>query len=86
MVNFVGRLETVSEDVDHLLSELGLPLARLPHFNRGAQRDYRSLYNAHTKAIIGTVFAEDIERFGYDFDGVTDPGMPIAYTLPRATA
>jgi hypothetical protein len=69
LVDFVGRFESLREDFGHVCRTLGLNL-RLPHANKSAHRDYRTCYNDRTAELVGTHFRQDVERFGYTFDGV----------------
>lgn len=69
MVDFVGRVERMSEDFQEICSRVGVD-ASLPHKNKSSHRDYRDYYDTQTRALVGEHFAGDIERFGYDFDGI----------------
>jgi sulfotransferase famil protein len=62
------RMDHLSQDAQKLEQHLGVKLAGLPHENP-SQRDvdYTGYYDAATKAIIATVFAEDIGKFNYKF-------------------
>ncbi|MEO1107568.1 MAG: sulfotransferase family 2 domain-containing protein [Pseudomonadota bacterium] len=63
------RLEYFNEDSKHLVDHLGFELA-LPHLNRSDRdRDYCQYYVAKTREAVARACAEDIQRFGYQFDG-----------------
>lgn len=67
-VDFVGRLETFDQDVAVVRERLGLPpVEAVPHVNRSKHGHYRDYYNDTTRARVATVFARDIEAFGYEF-------------------
>lgn len=68
IVDFVGRYETFSDDFRQVCKVLEIE-ASPPQLNSTAHRDYRAYYNDRTRKIVGEHFKEDIELFGYEFDG-----------------
>lgn len=68
IVDFIGRYETLAEDFDRVSQMLNLNVS-LPHLNSSSHRDYRTYYNDRTKKLVEDYFQEDIELFGYTFDG-----------------
>ncbi|NEQ09195.1 MAG: sulfotransferase family protein [Moorea sp. SIO4E2] len=68
IVDFVGRYETLAQDFDYICKVLSID-ASLPHLNKTIHRDYRSYYNEKTKKLVGEYCQEDIDLFGYTFDG-----------------
>ena len=69
LLNYVGRFETLAEDVDRIADRIGLRLA-LPRLNRAVHResvDYRRYYTPESQRLVGEVWGEDIDRFGYSF-------------------
>ena len=70
VVDYVGHMERLEADFNHILSHLGLPPVKIPHKNRSDHTDYRGYYNDHTRALIAELFSDDIEAFGYTFDGL----------------
>jgi hypothetical protein len=69
IVDFVGHFESLSEDFDVICSTLGIT-ANMEHYNGSKHRDYRSYYDEETKQMVANHWKEDIERFGYNFDGI----------------
>ena len=69
LVDFVGRYETLQDDFDVVARRLQRT-ATLGHVNTShrAHQDYRSAYADDTAAIVEAVYAQDIGRFGYQFD------------------
>lgn len=66
-VDYIGRYESLSEDMQHIAQKLGLILP-LPHLNRSVRSgDYRRYYGPTTRKMIEDVFVEDLLNFGYDF-------------------
>ena len=68
LVDFVGRFENLPQDYVRIAQRLKIP-GRLPHANRGAGQDYRDHYTRRTREWVQAAYAEDIEAFGYEFDG-----------------
>jgi hypothetical protein len=48
----------------------------LPKGNSSAHEHYASYYDDKTRAIVGRVYAKDVELFGYRFEGIT--AAPVA--------
>ncbi len=66
-VNFVGRFETLAADMEHICRTIGIPFD-LPHKNSSGRRDYRASYTARSVDLVSSMFARDIQAFGYSFD------------------
>jgi hypothetical protein len=68
LVDFVGRLEQMERDFARVVRTLGVEV-ELPRLNRtDGGRDYRRRYRDRTREIAASVYAEDLQRFGYVFD------------------
>ena len=67
-IDYLGRYETINEDFNHICRILNLQ-ASLPCLNQSQHRDYRWYYSDHTRKLVADNFQEDIESFGYTFDG-----------------
>lgn len=67
LVNHVGRIEDLGPTFSFLEQHLGhLPAVRIG--NRSGERvDYRSYYTSNLARLVGEIYAEDVERFGYEF-------------------
>lgn len=65
--DFVGRYENLSEDFETACQNIGRRNVYLPHVNRSKHSHYRDHYDAESREFIAVHFAEDIERFGYEF-------------------
>ncbi len=66
-VDFIGRTESIVDDLAVVQAKLGLTPETPPHRNRSHARDYRTYYTPETRAKVAEVYAEDIEEFGYSF-------------------
>jgi len=66
---FLGRFETMQLSVDQLMDLLELPHVEVPHLNpkRQSSPHYSTIYIPEAKEAVARLWAEDLERFGYDF-------------------
>lgn len=67
LLNYIGKLETIQLDFDHICKQVGLPQLVLTKENVSNSKDYRSYYTPATQATIAEVYKDDIETFGYSF-------------------
>jgi chondroitin 4-sulfotransferase 11 len=73
--DFVGRLETFADDMQHILKTLGLPTDLPLHWrNRSEHTRYSDYYDAEALSLVEDIYGEDIETLGYSFG---DDGRPI---------
>jgi hypothetical protein len=75
LVDFVGRFESLRADFRHACARIGVA-AELPHANRSRRGDYRSYYDRRARELVGEVYREDVDFFGYRFEG--GPACPAA--------
>jgi hypothetical protein len=69
LVDFVGRFERLEADFAEVCRRLGRE-AELPHLKKSSEGSgSRAMYDAESAAVVAEVFAEDLERFGYRFEG-----------------
>ena len=70
-VDFVGRYESLEDDLKHALSQVGVSfdeaLPRAKTTFRKDKRSYRSYYDDDTRAIVGDWYAREIELLDYTF-------------------
>jgi len=66
LVDFVGRFDRLDADFETVSVRLGRSV-RLPHVKTSSRGDYRSYYGAASRALVGDWYAEDVERFGFQF-------------------
>jgi hypothetical protein len=67
VVDFIGRFERLRRDFRRLRRRLRMGRARLPHRDRGRHAEYTTYYDAETRRMVGDLFAEEIDYFGYSF-------------------
>jgi len=68
--NYIGRTENFNEDMNNILSDLGL--SKREEFKRTfvstRRRDYREYYDEETRDVVADIYKKDIEYLGYTFD------------------
>lgn len=67
-LDFIGRFENIQEDFNAVCDSIEIPRRDLPHKNKSSHKHYTKYYNNETIKIVGDLFKEDIERFGYEFE------------------
>ena len=65
IVDFVGRVERVQEDFDHICKWVGLEQYTLPVLSASPPGDYRDFLTPVTKQRIKALFEEDFSAFQY---------------------
>jgi hypothetical protein len=65
------RYESAQADFDRICTRIGKVPITLPrsNVNHGRERDWRSYYDDHTRELAASRFRDDLETFGYSFDG-----------------
>lgn len=66
-VDFVGRLENLSEDLKLACDKIGIPNPEMHHHNKSDHKHYTEYYNEKTQEIIAKNYELDISKFGYTF-------------------
>ncbi|WP_069300155.1 sulfotransferase family 2 domain-containing protein [Neptunicoccus sediminis] len=67
--NLFLRLENLAEDIARLEAGVGVRLPQPPHENRSDRGPYQQYYSAADQALVADIFAADIARFAYQFEG-----------------
>ena len=68
LVDFVGRFENLSTDFAYVCQKLNIQ-ATMPHLNKSQHKSYQSYYTPASQALVAEHFSEDIDLFGYHFEG-----------------
>jgi len=71
-LDFLGRFENLSQDVDRLCEALGMDKRSLPHTNASKRGPCREHYDDRAQTIIRAYYAQDFEQFGYDVEHLPD--------------
>ena len=71
-IDFICRFETLGKDWETLCEIAGIKYKKLPFINKtiGKKKNYRKYYNNRSKELVAQTYREDIETFGYTFEGV----------------
>jgi hypothetical protein len=68
LVDFIARLESISQDLNHICDNLGIERRPLPQVHvRGRKTDPLQFYDGENQGLVETLYGEDIERLGYSF-------------------
>jgi len=68
LVDYIGKLEKMDE-VSQVLTEKLNKKFEFEKLNVSKRKkDFRSYYNAETKALVSEIYKKDIELFGYEFE------------------
>ena len=65
-VDFIGRYENYSEDLEKLMAEVNLPALTMQHENKSKRKDWKSYYCEQSKIIIERIYDKDFEYFMYE--------------------
>jgi hypothetical protein len=63
----VGRVETMQESYDRIAARIGIPTAALDKVNSSKRQNYRDYYDAPLIDGVASLYARDLEYFGYEF-------------------
>jgi hypothetical protein len=69
-VSDIIRFESLSDDFKQLARTYNLKNDSLPHVNSSSHKHYSEYYNEETIRLVAEIYKEDIETFGYTFDGL----------------
>lgn len=72
IVDFIGRIETIQKDFSQICSKLNLGSIKLPNINQSKRSTYQDYYSAKSKELIYSAFKDDIDLFGYSFEGYSE--------------
>jgi hypothetical protein len=78
LVDHIGRFETFSESVHHVLKVIGITVNAIPHENATYRGPYPGYYDDESREMIASLYAADIEAFGYSFGEKVDPHANLA--------
>ena len=70
LVSHIARYENREHDLQYIASRIGLPGFSKLHLNKANPRKehYSHSYDDETQEIVRTLYAKDIQLFGYEFE------------------
>lgn len=68
IADFVGRFETLDQDLASISRTIAIDLSSLDHRNVTEHRPYGEYYTAKSRDIVAQVYARDLDLFGYTFE------------------
>ena len=66
-LDYVGRFESLEDDLQHVLQHLSIPLGSLMTRGVRTKKNYRDLYTDELAERVGVIYKDDIEAFSYAF-------------------
>ncbi|MBI5451150.1 MAG: sulfotransferase family 2 domain-containing protein [Gammaproteobacteria bacterium] len=73
IIDYIGYFETLSEDFNVICSRIGInSTLKKENITKNKENNYRQAYSMEMKEKVRTLYRDDIELLGYDFEGVTN--------------
>ena len=67
IVDYIGRFESLQEDMDNIFEILNIDSEKLPHVNKTDHDNYKTYYDKETIKEVEKMFWKDIEVFEYEY-------------------
>lgn len=67
LVDYIGKTETLQQDLDIILDKLHLPRVAVQCLNNSSHKHYTEYYDIKTAICVHNIFREDVDYFGYKF-------------------
>jgi chondroitin 4-sulfotransferase 11 len=67
-VDFIGRFESLSDDLAKIAVQLGMPRVELPHLVRTEHGHYSEYYTPKTRELVRQRYDKDLKLFSYRFE------------------
>jgi len=69
LIDYLGYFEAINEDFSCIVKKLKLPEKKLKHTNASKRVSYLDVYTKEMKSKVAQIYQQDIDNFGYTFDG-----------------
>lgn len=67
LVDYVGYYQEFRSEWEYVCSQIGFDPNKLPHLHKSDHGDYRQYYTDEVAEMIGDIYAEDIQEWGFQF-------------------
>ena len=67
-VDYIGRCENLIADVKIICDKLGVDCPIIPDINRTKHKHYSHYYDSRTRDLVCSIYQQDIDSFGYEFE------------------
>jgi hypothetical protein len=64
-IDFIGRFESLNEDLEYVAQEIGIQIDDSPRKNKSVHKPYKEYYNDESEDNIRKHYSDDFKRFGY---------------------
>lgn len=68
IIDYVGKLETIQDSLDHVCEQVGIPSQNVEHVNKTKKIHYSEMYTDELRDMVHEMCFEDIEHFNYRFE------------------
>jgi Sulfotransferase family len=76
-INYIARFENFNEDILYIFWRLGVKDFWIPRWNATTHGHYSTFYSDRTRDIVGRIYQQDIEAFGYQFEECCENQEPL---------
>jgi hypothetical protein len=70
LTDMIGRVEDMQGSYDAICARIGIPPRPLERVNNSQRADYRRYYDPALADAVAARYAQDLDLFGYDFEGL----------------
>ena len=68
IIDYVGKLETIQDSLNHVCEQVDLPSQNVAHVNKTKKIHYSEMYTDKLRDMVHEMCSEDIEHFNYKFE------------------
>jgi len=83
LVDWLNRTETLDNDLRDLARYLNINYRERPKQRIGSKKDYRVYYNDELIDLVCQTWRNELELFGYDFDGIKRRSLSFKRRISR---
>ena len=66
-MDYVGRLESLQDDLCQIAERVGVQVFEVPHLNKSKSCGYRDYYSKRSRSLVQKLYQDDLDRFKYVF-------------------